>query len=127
MPLNVSNTEVSEHGLRRLVDQGRIKYLYAADCKVLSLRWLKSPAWQNLKTLDLSGNAITDRELGNIESLTHLETLYLARTPVTGKCLSTIVVMPGIKMLDIRNTFVNGGDLRRLPREKLESLTIRID
>jgi len=125
--LDVSRTFVSERGLSEVGRDGKMTFLYAADCKVTKLRWLRDKRWRNLRTLDISGNRIVDDEFRNIDVLSQLETLYLARTLLTGKSLITILALPNVKMLDLRGTTIKKAELSSWPAQKLKRVSVRFD
>ena len=64
--------------------------------------------------VDLAGAAIDDKGLQRLRNLSHLRTLSLEDTPVTGAGLSSVATLPALAELNLLGTRVDDVGLKRL-------------
>ena len=81
--LSLSNTQVSNAGLRRLTRLIRLEELYLANTQVSDEGLANLSSLANLRVLDLYGTQVTDAGLIHLEQLNNLELLNLGATEVT--------------------------------------------
>lgn len=81
----------------------------------------------DLRTLDLAGSTIDDRQLVLLAPLARLETLNLSSTAITDAGLKQLAQFPQLRHLNLENTAITDAGLVHLPElSKLESLQLAL-
>ncbi|MCS5711533.1 hypothetical protein [Candidatus Berkiella aquae] len=80
--------------------------------------------------INLNANTLRDNDLMYLQQLTYLENLSIADTEITGECLRTLLLIPGLKVFDISYNSALNSDLTAaiiseiLPKTQLEELDL---
>lgn len=147
--LDISNSEVSDKGLEKLLPLTKLRKLDAGhaaisgsgiralaklpNLKEISLRFNDLQA-ENLKYLknlpslnhlDLMKCHLRDQDIANLADCKKLEHLDLQENHLlSDKCLPHLLKLKGLKSLDLRMTAVTFNGLKQLKAMKLQSLAI---
>jgi internalin A len=118
--LDLSETRISDHGLRQLKGAPAIEDLNLRYAELITDEGISAlKGWKHLKRLDLEGTKITDSALQHLSTLNSLEALNVGSVLVTDAGLESLTALTNLKELTL------GGDkltdaglqaLRQLPR-----------
>ncbi len=115
--INVSGTAVTS--VNYLSAMEKLERLDASNTQVKTL------SLASLKWLSLGGNALSDRDISQLNGLTSIEHFELWRTPVNDANISTLASLQTLKSLDISGTEVSSAGLMQLrPLAGLTSLQL---
>lgn len=124
--LDLSETRITDHGLRQLKNAPAITDLNLRYAELITDQGiLAMKGWKHLARLNLEGTKITDSALQQLSALTSLETLNIGSVQVTDAGLEALTSLTNLKELTL------GGDkltdaglqpLRQLPGLKLLDL-----
>ena len=117
--LDLSQTRISDHGLRQLKNAPAIEELNLRYAELITDEGISAlKTWKRLKRLDLEGTKITDSALQHIATLTSLETLNIGHVLVTDAGLEALTSLTNLKELTLGgNKLTDAGlqSLRQLP------------
>lgn len=124
--LDLSETRVTDHGLRQLKNAPAITDLNLRYAELITDQGVAAmKSWKHLARLNLEGTKITDSALQQLSALTSLETLNIGSVQVTDAGLEALTSLTSLKDLTL------GGDkltdaglqtLRQLPGLKFLDL-----
>ena len=118
--LDLSETRITDHGLRQLKTAPAIADLNLRYAEMITdggISALKN--WKHLKRLDLEGTKITDGTLQHLSAMSSLETLNIGSVLVTDAGLEALTSLTNLRELTLGgNKLTDAGlqALRQLPR-----------
>jgi hypothetical protein len=117
--LDLSETRITDHGLRRLKNASAITDLNLRYAELITGEGLSSlKHWTQLKRLDMEGTKVTDNTLQHLSAFTSLESLNLSSVLVTDAGLDALTSLPHLRELTLGgNKLTDAGlqALRQLP------------
>lgn len=106
--LDLSEREITDGDLPRLMRFTRLEVLHLADTRVTDAGLKTLAKMSGLETLDLSDCNVSDAGLPALSPLSRLSTLLLFGTHVTDDGIPALSALPVLRVLDVRSTRVNG-------------------
>lgn len=120
--LDLSETRVSDHGLRQLRDAPMITDLNLRYAELITDEGISAfKSWKHLKRLNLAGTKITDNTLQHLSSLTSLESLNIGYVLATDAGLDSLTSLSNLRELTLGGNKLTDAGLQAL--RQLPSLT----
>lgn len=113
---NVSNTELTDAGLKHLAGLQGLERLMLRDTQVTDAGLVHVANLKGLTSLWLDGTQITDAGLVHLIGLTRLDFLILSNTPVTDAGLVPLANLKGLTYLNLTNTHVTDAGIAELQK-----------
>ena len=117
--LDLSETRITDHGLRQLKDAPAIADLNLRYAELITDEGLSAlKTWKHIEKLDLEGTKITDNTLQHLSAIPSLESLNLGYVLVTDSGLEALTSLANLKELTLGgNKLTDAGlqPLRQLP------------
>jgi hypothetical protein len=94
-----------------ILDPGSIGWLEPRNVRKLMEAL---PRLKHLRLLCLKGDWVGDEEVRHLKTISSLQTLVLARCPITAECFDTFFTLPNLKELDVSDTWITDEEAERL-------------
>ena len=112
--LDLSGTEVTDAGLKELAGLKSLQTLDLSDTKVTGAGLKELAGLKNLQSLNLDYTQVTDAGLKELAGLKSLQSLHLGYTKVTDAGLKELAGPKNLQTLDLNNTKVTNAGLKEL-------------
>lgn len=121
--LDLSETRITDHGLRQLKGAPAIRDLNLRYAELISDEGISSlKGWKHLVRLNLEGTKITDSALQHLSAITSLETLNIGSVLVTDAGLPALTSLTNLKELTLGGDKLTDAGLQSL--RQLPGLTV---
>ena len=123
--LHVSGSKFGNYGLDQLNKLPKLEVLRASRCELVGPTIAGLAGCDELKVLDLSGNALFDDNMKVVSRLKNLEELRLGQIPnLTDECLNSLKILKHLKVLDLEGNKITEPAVKRLKEKFLKDTEI---
>jgi internalin A len=113
--LDLSQTRISDHGLRQLKNAPAIADLNLRYAELITDEGISAlKTWKHLKRLDIEGTKVTDSALQHLSSLGSLETLNIGYVLVTDAGIEALTSLTHLKELTLGGNKLTDAGLQAL-------------
>ena len=106
--------------LEQIKKMKSVSFLALISCSITDSDMSTIATMENIETLDLSGNTISDRGIQDLTKMQGLVDFTLQEVSITDKAIQAIGTLPNLRTLDLSTSTITNADLAHLPPQLIE-------